>query len=156
MAYRKKNLDQWLAEQPDQWLAEQKDAAKKRQAGFRNFLAQEGLSEITIKEYLKDFEHWMHIHLDGTLNTYIQTSLPDDSPMLPDEERLIDRHPYLMTPEEFLRAYQKNLKNKINQDDEQIKSNRKKEGGAGTVGHANCKHAPEYYKKFMKSLLLSP
>ena len=151
MNYKKKNLDLWLAEQPDQWLAEQKEAAKKRQAGFRNFLAQEGLSEITIKEYLKDFEHWMHIHLDGTLNTYIQSSLPDDSPILPDEKKLIDKHPYLMTPEEFLRAY-RNLKNKIDQDDGQMKSNRKKEGGAGTVGHANCKHAPEYYKKFMESL----
>ena len=149
MNYRKKNLDQWLAEQ--------KEVAEKRQADFRNFLAQKRpsqkrLSEKTIEDYLRDFEHWMQIHLDGTLNTYIQKSLPDDSPILPDEEKLIDRHPYLMTPEEFLRAYQ-NLKNKIDQDDEQIKSNRKAKGGDGTVGHANCKHAPEHYKKFMESLL---
>lgn len=151
MNYKKKNLDQWLAEQPEQWLAEQKEAAKKRQADFRNFLAQEGLAEITIEGYLRDFEHWMHIHLDGTLNTYIQSSLPDDSPILPDEKKLIDKHPYLMTPEEFLRAY-RDLKNKIDQDDEQMRNNREGKGGAGTVGHANCKHAPEYYKKFMESL----
>ena len=152
MNYKKKNLDQWLAEQ--------KEAAKKRQADFRNFLAQKRpsqkrLSEKTIEDYLKDFEHWMQIHLDGTLNTYIQSSLPDDSPILPDEEKLIDKHPYLMTPEEFLRAYP-DLKNKIDQDDKQMRNNREEKGGDGKVGHANCKHAPEHYKKFMESLLLSP
>ena len=127
MNYRKKNLDQWLAEQ--------KEVAEK--------LTSRRVSKKTRdKEYITHFERLMAHYTDGGQNSYTGYV----------EEPLLAKHPYNMTPQEFLQAYPTIIA-KIEQDSEEMKRQRKEKGLVGSTGHASCRSSTNHYKKFMQSLL---
>lgn len=109
---------------------------------FKEYLTGRVSKKTRDKEYIPHFERLMAHYTDGGENSYTGYV----------EEPLLAKHPYNMTPQEFLQAYPTIIA-KIERDSEEMKRQRIEKGLVGSVGHASCRSSTNHYKKFMKSLL---
>ena len=132
----------WLMEQKH-ITTDEKNAARARKRNFEAYMENNtGANEDTLQKYVRGFERIMNLYLMGGFDTY--THETRDIPV-------INQHPYLMTPHEFLSEYPK-IKKEIDADDKKIIKRLKKEGQKGTVGHADCITSNNCYKAYMEEM----
>ena len=117
------------------------DVIMNHKQAFKEYLTGRVSKKTRDIEYIRHFERLMAHYTDGGENSYTGYV----------EEPLLAKHPYNMTPQEFLQAYPTIIA-KIEQDSEEMKRQRIEKGGVGSTGHASCRSSTNHYKKFMESL----